>query len=676
MARGSRSETVVAERSPVPPTPGVPTLTLGEAIVGGAVLACGVYGWASLELAHAGIFRPWAAGIATLVVLAFGVAIARRAGAVRIAVDRNELAMIAVIGVVAGLLFFPGFPYGGGDKDPGVYVEHGILIARTGSYDTFDPVLARVPNVNLSSPGARLVGIWINDPAHDRVEAQFYHLFPALLATGYDLGGQTGLANVTPFFGLLAVLACALAARRAFGHLAGWLGGLLVATNMIEVWAAKYPASEIIAQAFLVAALLGIAVALKTGWRPAGTAAGVLTGLIFLARGDGLLIVLIAVGAGAVLYVVRRWSPITTWFAAGLAITMPSALAQAYHFALLYTRSQGLPSPGKLVAAVGTVAVAAVVLRRFPFWSRVPALAERRAPQILAGALLAFITFVLLVVGFLRRRLFGHDFGISNGVTIPTMDEINLRRLAFFVTLPGFALMWIGLAVTALRRWRAAAWALILPFLALFPLYAYSARVAPRLMWWTRRFVPFTLPGFLILVAVALVFLWRRRGFAGVATKLVAAGFAAYLLVVFAGQSIPLRSHHELQGSFAIVDRIAADAGPTPGVFLWPNIACCQETHYFSGPIWFQRGQFSALFTRPPTAAYVAEFVKAFPGHPVFVVTTGNEAPSYLPSHSFELADHIVASMPAWQETFDHRPTKASSIMFDFSLWRVLTTPV
>ena len=650
-------------------------MTLGEVVVGGSLLAAGVYGWVSLEFAHGGIFRPWSAALVTIAVLAAGVAFARRSGAVRISVARDELVMIAVVGVVAGVLFFPGFPYGAGDKDPGVYVEHGIMIARTGSYSTADPVLSRVKDVGLSSPGARLVGIWINDPAHDKVEAQFYHLFPALLATGYKLAGTGGLADVTPFFGLLAVLACALAARRAFGPVAGWLGGLLLATNMIEVWAAKYPASEIIAQALVMGALLGIVIAIRTGWRPAAGAAGVLTGLIFLARADGLLIVLIAIGTGAILYVVRRWSAAATWFAAGLAITMPSALAQAYHFALLYTRSQGLPSPAKLVAAVAAVVFGALILRRISSMSRIAAVAERRAWQLVIGALIAGFAALLIGLGFLRRRLFGADFGISNGVRIPTMDEINLRRFSFFVTLPGFALMWFGLSLTALRRWRAAAWAVIVPFLLLFPVYAYSARVAPRLMWWTRRFVPFTLPGFLILVAVGLAFLWRRKGVIGIPARLVAAGLAAYLLVVFAGQSLPLRSHHELQGSFAVMDRIATDAGPTAGVFLWPNAPCCHETYYFAGPVWFERGQYSALLSTPPTAAYVNEFARAFPGHPVFVVTSGVEPPAFLPPYSFELADHIVAPLPMWEETFEFRPTQSRSAIFDFSLWRVLTKP-
>ena len=44
------------------------------------------------------------------------------------------------------------------------------------------------------------------------------------------------------------------------------------------------------------------------------------------------------------------------------------------------------------------------------------------------------------------------------GQRVRTFDELNLRRLSWFVTLPGFALFLAGVAVVALRRWRASAW--------------------------------------------------------------------------------------------------------------------------------------------------------------------------------------------------------------------------
>src|SRR5437764_470829 len=77
---------------------------------------------------------------------------------------------------------------------------------------------------------------------------QFYHLWPALMATSYDVGGNGWLLNMTPFVALLSILAFVLLLRRAVPGRASIpaavLGGLLLSTSMLEVWHAKYPTTE------------------------------------------------------------------------------------------------------------------------------------------------------------------------------------------------------------------------------------------------------------------------------------------------------------------------------------------------------------------------------------------------------------------------------------------------
>jgi hypothetical protein len=67
--------------------------------------------------------------------------------------------------------------------------------------------------------------------------------------------------NVAPLAALLVVLAIALLMRRAFGRagsafalLVGSLAGLLLATNMLQVWQAKYQTAEAFTQALIVGA--------------------------------------------------------------------------------------------------------------------------------------------------------------------------------------------------------------------------------------------------------------------------------------------------------------------------------------------------------------------------------------------------------------------------------------
>ena len=227
----------------------------------------------------------------------------------------------------------PGFSYGVADKDPGGYVSHAVVISETGCYSFVDPVLATAAQdptfpVQLTSPGARFAGVWVRDASTGLVVPQFYHLWPALLATAHDAGGRPALLAAVPLAGVVSVLALCAVLRRAGDELLGptgglvaaGAGGLLLATNQLQVWQARYPTTEVLAQALYVGALLGVVVALRTGCRTAAGVAGLLVGVGWLNRADGLLLVLLSVGLGAALLATRRWDARATWFAVGLAV--------------------------------------------------------------------------------------------------------------------------------------------------------------------------------------------------------------------------------------------------------------------------------------------------------------------------------------------------------------------
>ena len=656
-------------------------LSAGEAVVLAATLSIALLAWAGLALADVGRYGlPAAVGLAALAAVALGAVAWWLAGRPRLVADRGELAVLAGVALVAAVLFFPGFAYGAG-KDPGAYVSHAIAIARVGSTSYTDPTLdrSRVPDVEVTPEDevGRFPAIWIGDRDAQRIVLQFYHLWPALLASAFEAGGYTGLANLTPLCGVLAVLLVTLAARRAFGLLAGALAGLLLATNMLQVWQAKYPSSETFAQLVVSGALLGLIVALQTGWRPAAGLAGLLLGVSYLARPDSLLLILLALGVGCVLIVTGRFDARAAWFSAGLVVTLPYGFYQAYVSARRYTLANNVPDlPFVLAFIVGMLALAVLVRRVAPAagrWAR--ELLERRPVQRRLGMAIVGLAALLLVLGFLRPWLFGPVWGAFRSRPIRTYDEATLIRLSWFLTLPGFGLALAGLALVALRRWRAAAWTLLLPALCLLPVYAYRAEVSARLMWWTRRFVPIILPGLVVLIAVALAaglalaagprrLRWPVR--AGTA---VAAGF---LLVVFAGQSLPLRHHQEHGGSFETAQRIALAAGGHQGVFLWERSSSLYDVAYmFGGAVWLQQGQISALLPRQPDPAYVRSFVRGFPAQPVFLVTRGHSWPKAYASLGLREVDRVTYVMPVWRETYTTRPSDAVGVPLRFTIWQV-----
>ena len=668
------------------------TLTSLDLLAGGALLLVALVAWASLALAHLDAHSlPAVLGI-TAVALLLVVLAARRSGRVRVRSDGRGLLVALACAAVSAALTFPGFSYGVADKDPGGYVSHGIAISQTGDYSFVDPVLqtaAQDPTfpVQLTSPGARFAGIWVRDASTGVIVPQFYHLWPALLATAYDAGGRGALLATVPLMGVLSVLVLCAALRRVGDALLGRTGGLvaagaggvLLATNMLQVWQTRFPTTEVLAQALYVGALLGIVVALQTGWRPAAGVAGLLVGVGWLNRADGVLLLLLAVGAGAALLATRRWDGRATWFAAGVAVVVPHAALQAYDLALSYTKANPGPTAVQLAALVAGCFVLAAVLRVLPV-HRLGALVQDRRAQVVTGVLVVVGAAGLMTLGYLRGRLFGPDFFDYNGREIRSFDEQIMARLTWFISLPGFALMLVGLAVVALRRWNASVWTVVLPTLALFPIYGYTASNSTRLLWWTRRYVPTVLPGIVVLLALAIAFfvVWRFRG------RLVTAVPAVLALVgltgFFLSQSLPLRFHDEWKGSFELSQEISDLSGDEHGVYLWePEQGCCASvTQLLATPLWLQHEQTSALlWTRAAVAngftrdEQIARYKQRFADRPLFVVADKGELPEGIDPSTVEPVLDRQVTLPMWDESDFVRPAAAHDVPVHVSVWRV-----
>ena len=670
-----------------------PVVTGLDLLAGGAVLVVAVLAWSSLALAHVGRHSLPAVlavtAVAVVVVLLVVVRGARR----RVAVRRDLPGLLVAVGcaAVAAALTFPGFSYGVADKDPGGYVTHAVEIAHHGDYGFTDPIVRDLPNQwQPTSPDAVFPGVWVRDAPSGRIVPQFYHLWPALLATAYDVDGFDGLRFAVPLMGVLAVL-CVVALLRRVGDavagpgaglVAAGAGGLLLATNMLEVWQARYPTTEVFAEALYLGALLGVVVALQSRWRPAAGVAGILVGVGWLNRPDGLLLVMLCVGVGAAMVATGRWDARATWFAAGLAVVTPHALLQAYDLAHNYSIANSIPSLSKVVGVVAGCLVLALVLRlvaRRPLTWATDGL-QRARSQLVLGLLVCAGVLALLAVGFLRSRLFGPDYLQYNGRPIRSYDEQILRRLSWFFTLPGFALMGLGLAAVALRRWRAAVWAVVVPTLAFFVVYGYTARNSSRLLWWSRRYVPSVLPGIVILMALAIACAWvirvRGRAVLRVPALIVLVG----LVAVFLSQSLPVRRHDEWKGSFALTQQIADLSGDRSGLYLWEpqgEQGCCAgPTALFATPVWLVHDGLSALLPLDHARRneILTAYAKRFPDKPLFVVGDTADLPEGIDPATVEpvLTRHV--ELPMWDESDTQRPAGAHQVPVDIAVWHVRGT--
>ena len=675
--RGGRSDAAPADATA--PAATRPTLTATDLVAGGPVVVLAVVATMSLAWAHAHRHSLAAVLLSSALVLAVLTTLVARLAKPRIKADRAGVAAVLGAGVLAAVMFLPGFSYGVSEKDPGGYVAHGVAIAREDSYSFIDPALAHptLPVVH-ETPYARFPGIWVRHTGRGLIVPQFFHLWPALFATMYDIAGFGGITATTPIVGIAAVMVLVGLLRRVGGMPAAVVGGLLLSTNMLQVWQAKYPTTEVFAQALFVAALFFVVVAAQQRWRPAAFLAGLMVGVGFLNRADGwLLVMLAAVTIGAV-WMSRRADGEAAWGAAGLAVVLPYGLWQAYAAARTYTLANFVPdlrpTLGLLALAAATAVAGRVLLRRPVGWT-LETFAKPRVQRI-AGVAVCALYGALVVLAFLRPRLFGEDYTLYGNIRrIRSYDEQNMRRLSWFFTVPGIALAWLGLAVVALRRWRTAAWAVVLPTLLLMPLFVYEARNSTRLMWSVRRYVSNVVPGLVVLMALALGFamLWRWKGRRVLAIPAVAATLA--LTATFLSQSLPLRSHDEWGGSFGVAEQVSKLAGDGRGVFLWQRAphCCAAPTSLWATPVWLERGELSVLLPSETwlQSDYVREYKKAFPDDPVFVVWTGAVPPPAMKDLNLQPLRHFQGTLPFWEEHDEHRPRVQRQIPYSFVVYRV-----
>ena len=82
---------------------------------------------------------------------------------------------------------------------------HAFAIARGHSAGIYVAAGGRRPAGAAAGPASRFPAM-VSDTATGTIFPQFYHLWPALLATSYDVGGDGALVATTPLLGALAVM--------------------------------------------------------------------------------------------------------------------------------------------------------------------------------------------------------------------------------------------------------------------------------------------------------------------------------------------------------------------------------------------------------------------------------------------------------------------------------------
>ena len=422
---------------------------------------------------------------------------------------------VEVIGVIVlcVVLFFRPHEALVQGNDATVYANWGRKVAEAGALAFEDPFVAAMPaaaraewfaNRTMFRGTGRLSrfpgGFQVASADDPTVTASFAPMFPVVSAVLHRLGiGDRGPLYVSPVFATFSVVALFLVAAHLGGRRAGWLAALLTIGTMPQLWFARLPVPEVMAQCFVTVGLLAWLVAQRADRRSLAVAAGFFLGLAGAAKVDLnvlLPVSLAAFGAWQCLAATpRRW--LLPWVLAGYCPVVAFNVAHYFivpadyvpAFERLIERSVLLP----YVEPIAVVAVLVVAALALVVWRVRPPLRDR-----IIGAVLCLGT-----AGY-----FANYF-----VTIPMRFVETLTTWSWYVPWPvlvvaAAAVVWL---VVSGRARRDHGIGLALALLAASGLtYFYSELESAVHIFTARRYVPVVLPMMMLVAALGVDAVVRR----------------------------------------------------------------------------------------------------------------------------------------------------------------------
>lgn len=266
---------------------------------------------------------------------------------------KNLLVTLLIISSI--LLFFHPFPWIAGGRDPGVYVSTGVHIAKTGSILIHDPLIAQMNTsiqeilydvepasvygfiswANMNSK-FQFPGFYITDLGTGTITPQFLHIYPVWIAIFYSIFGLFGVFYVNPVFGVLSIISLYLLGKRVFSWKVGVLAGFILILNFAQIWYARYPFSEMMAQFFSIAGLVTFIQFNKSYDRYLAIISAFFFCLVLLTKAEGLMSI-VPLGLYFIyICLKKKWNNSYNYFLATLFIILIYALFDYFIFTKPY----------------------------------------------------------------------------------------------------------------------------------------------------------------------------------------------------------------------------------------------------------------------------------------------------------------------------------------------------
>ena len=485
-------------------------------------VAIGGIAWVALLLAQLGQFHLSllaalvAAGVIGLVVQT-RLGRRERPAARTVRPGFKGVAAFGAVTVLGAALYFPAYDSFVFGDDASVYLSFGRKIAETGRLVFDDPLLREIPAEaredlflnrqprDMTGRYARFPGgFLIADIEDPDVTAGFSPLFPVLTALFHEALPGRGAPPVTPLFATLGIGGLLLVGASIGGIRTGLLAAAFLAVSLPQIWFARYPVPDILAQFFAVAGLLALLAAYRDDRPWLAAAAGGLFGMACFAKVDMIVLLGVTLAAFAAWRLLGRpagGGRCTAYLFAASGVMLAHNLLHYLLFPSHYTRYVEelittsflfrLLEQSMVVAvllAVVLLAFAALAVAVARWWGLTGALARQAGGFVLVGLLAAYaLNYMATNPGRFPDTIFWLSWYLSWPVLV----------------LCAAAFVWLLRSGLAGRANQGLSFMLILVGVVGLH-YLYDPLEDGDHIWSMRRFVPVVLPGLLVILATAV----------------------------------------------------------------------------------------------------------------------------------------------------------------------------
>lgn len=642
----------------------------GARAAAAALLSCGITSLVGLGSALAGAFSLGLVtaangGLAALLLVVGGRPRWHGLGRLRApgAGSLRPALAAALAAAAAALLYAQPYEQFFGGWDPGVYVNTGANLARTGSLAIRDAELPSVPEEDREvflyrrrGLSGKYPGFIVRDADRGLVQPYFNHLFPVWIALFVSGLGPRGGLYVAPLFALLSAGMLAVVGGAIFSRRAGAAAALLFGFSIPAVWSARFQTAEPVALFFSLGGWLGAALFARGGRRAWAVVAAAAFGCALLAKITAFLPVVLLLGAVCVQAIAardRRRALLAAALGAALLAVAPYALTACREYTATVFRAV-LLRRGLLAAALPLLALGAAGAA----WAA--GIFLRRHGAAVRGGAAVLLALLFLFGAFVRPSV------------DRSTDAANLPQLAWFVTPLALALALAGMLLCLLRPARGRRGEAQLLLLAVTAAAAafllHRKQITPIYLWALRRYVPELLPALALFAGAAVA---RLRGTGpGRGARAAAAGL---LIAAVCGLGLwrgrHLIAHREYAGALERIGQVAAHIPEG-------SLTVCVEG-WLAAPL-------QHLFGRPTLAAYdltpekgerLARFLRdrVPEGRPLYFAAVGGDFLSR--EIGLDLVARVDFDLPELERTRASYPRKIGRFAHEVFLFRVVPSP-